>query len=218
MGLSKTKQNKIIFPLVADFLEPIGYALDKNLPTRLWKITDEHVFQVFFDFVSSGFSRFTMMLITHREVERIIMEIGMPNFDLDSYVKGEEFLWTVHDKENQLAYDANKQGLKTEADAEAFGRAVVEYLDQSGLTFAEKYSSLPNVLARMEELEKGGKYWKDILAGGPEYFFRGLIISKLCEDPDYERKLTYADELFLPNTSEKWKPYYAQLKAKLKTL
>jgi hypothetical protein len=204
--------------MVADFLKPAGFVFDKGLPPRFRKIKDKHVFEVFFNFVDSGFSAFSRMLITHLKVEEIIMEVGIPTNRFEAQKKGEEFLWTVHDKENQLAYDANKQGLKTEADAEAFGRAAVEYLDQSGLAFAEKYSSLPNVLARMEELEKEGKYWKDILAGGPEYFFRGLIISKLCEDPDYERKLTYADELFLPNTSEKWKPYYAQLKAKLKNL
>ena len=70
-------------------------------------------------------------------------------------------------------------------------------------------------LRNRDALENEGKYWHEILGGGPEFFFRGLLISKFCNDPDFKRKIDYVDELFYPNVSKEWIPYYEALKKRL---
>jgi hypothetical protein len=87
------------------------------------------------------------------------------------------------------------------------------------LEFTEYYSHLPNVLAEMNRLEAEGKYWNGILGGLADYLFRGLIISKLCNDDDFERKVQYCDEKLNSRPSLAiWLPYYEKLKARLQNL
>jgi hypothetical protein len=69
----------------------------------------------------------------------------------------------------------------------------------------------------MNRLEREGKYWAEILTGWPD-FFRGLIISKLCNDTDFERKQNLMDEKFNIPKLKKQLPYYEKLKRRLKTL
>ena len=71
----------------------------------------------------------------------------------------------------------------------------------------------------MDNLENQGKYWKEILVGLADYDFRGLIISKLCNDPNFDTKVKSRDEIFykIPQLSE-WIPYYEKLKERLKTI
>ncbi len=92
-------------------------------------------------------------------------------------------------------------------------------MEMEGLPFIEHYSYLPNVLTEMNRLEKEGKYWHEILGGRLEHVFRGLIISKLCNDYDYERKFKRWEEIICGNSKyEKWYPYLKKLKEKLATL
>ena len=68
----------------------------------------------------------------------------------------------------------------------------------------------------MDRLEAEGLYWKEILSGGPDYLFRGVIISKLCNDPQYDQKLSFVDSLM--QDLDEWQPYWEKLKAVLHTI
>ena len=74
----------------------------------------------------------------------------------------------------------------------------------------------------MDELETLGLNWNNresgILAGTLDAYFRGLIISKLCNDADFERKVSKMDVKFAQVGYEEWIPYYEQLKERLNTV
>jgi hypothetical protein len=153
-------------------------------------------------------------------VEAIIMDVGTPDMDFESYKRGESFYNTV----NELKSYYKAIIVQTESDAIEYANFVGDLLTDQMLEFAEHYSYLPNVLTEMNRLEAEGKYWNGIrgsggiLGGGSDSFFRGLIISKLCNDPDYDRKLKMVDELFYEDPTDKWIPYYDKLKVRLQDL
>ena len=68
----------------------------------------------------------------------------------------------------------------------------IGYLLGEGQEFLDYYSYLPNVLKKMDELDKTNTFWGEdevgILSWGAAYFI-GLVISKLCNDPKYDEKL-----------------------------
>ena len=69
----------------------------------------------------------------------------------------------------------------------------------------------------MDELQAEGKYWSEILSGCEDNLFRGLIISKLCNDKNYNKKIEYVDSIFYESPDE-WIPYYEKLKERLKSV
>ncbi|WP_324025029.1 hypothetical protein QSV08_17675 [Maribacter sp. BPC-D8] len=70
----------------------------------------------------------------------------------------------------------------------------------------------------MDCLEAEGKYWKEILVGGIDHLFRGLIISKLCDDPNFNVKLEKWDSVISQSKYKIWHSYYNTLKEHLKTI
>ncbi|MDM1412113.1 hypothetical protein HX038_15360 [Myroides odoratimimus] len=112
--------------------------------------------------------------------------------------------------------------IETIEDLEYFTNCIVDYLENSGKEFIEKYSYLPNILKRMDELQAEGKYWQDkecgILSGSLDAEYRGLIISKLCNDPKFRDKLELCDEVFRDEIYSNWLPGYEKLKEILQTV
>ena len=47
----------------------------------------------------------------------------------------------------------------------------------------------------MDKLESQGKYWKEILIG-PNVLWKGLIISKLCNDSGFKNKINFVDNFY----------------------
>jgi hypothetical protein len=181
--------------------------------------------EVGFHFISDGDVGFSKMQLSIDAVEDIIIEIGIPNHTLEEYKAKElAFLITIKDTKTQHPNQiGNYVKVETEKDALEYAEWVINYIQNTGLPFAEYYSHLPNVLSEMNRLEAEGKYWNGIrgsggiLNGGSDSFFRGLIISKLCNDPDFSRKLKMMDEKFYER-NDKWLPYYEKLKARLEYL
>ena len=104
-------------------------------------------------------------------------------------------------------------------ETKAHPRAYRPRPEGKGADFVQHYSYLPNVLKRMDELVEAGLTWqyphKGILSGTLDARFRGLIISKLCNDPNFERKIAWCDERFYDGTNDNWLPYYEKLKAEV---
>jgi hypothetical protein len=152
-------------------------------------------------------------------VEDIIMDIGTPVNDFSSHRKRELYLDTLGDLHG-LSLRRTIE-VQTEYDAIAFADYVSGLLTGRMLEFSDYYSHLPNVLAEMNRLEAEGKYWKEIIgSNGPEWFWRGLIISKLCNDIDFEKKLKWVDSIYYDAqySLDEWLPYYEKLKVRLQDL
>ena len=177
---------------------------------------------MYFNFNNSGSIYSSGFLTSIHEVENIITEIGHPNLNFELLKsKDDHFLTTIKDSFFDKCFNEkyHHYSFKSETEVQEFSDWLVHYLNTKGFAFAEHYSFLPNVLAKMNQLMDEGKYWADILSGQVDNVFRGLIISKLCDDKEFGNKLKYWSEKIYANENIKeWIPYFEKLKEKLKTI
>jgi hypothetical protein len=220
--MEKISPKKTLFNILKPYFIEKGYKYFINIGANIFvKIVDDnYVIHFHFNIFQNGGPYFSRFKISHFEVEDIILEIGMPTNTMEGYrEKKQHFFPTVTDTNTEINFDENNI-LETEKQAREYAKAVIKYAEVDGKMFVEKYHFLPNVSIEIERLEKEGKYWKEFLSGGPDFLFRGLIISKLCNDINFENKLNRVDNYFSDKqwNLDEWKPYYEKLKLKLKTL
>ena len=70
----------------------------------------------------------------------------------------------------------------------------------------------------MKRLRREGKYWKEILSGGPIHLIKGLIICKLCNDPEYDKEFEWVYKHFSEDRLKDWQPYWEQYQELLDSL
>lgn len=156
------------------------------------------------------------------KIEDLILEVGLPNMELSSYKTKKHYLLTVRNNHINLTYNTEKHPVETEQDCIDYCKSIIDYMEVEGKAFVEKYSYLPNILKEMDRLVQEGKYWNGmygkggILTGLGDAYFRGLIISKLCNDVGFENKLIWVQNIF--EEDQKWLPYYEKLKERLKSV
>ncbi|MDO6853969.1 hypothetical protein [Cellulophaga lytica] len=220
MLLKQTSKN-ILFSNLNIFLQPKGFFLrDNPNDPRYINITENGATYIYFNFDNSGSIYSSGFLTSLNEIENIIIEIGHPNLNIESLKsKNDYFLNTLKNKNLESIYNQKYRhySFKSEAEVQEFSDWLIHYLNTKGFAFVEHYSFLPNVLAKMNQLIEEGKYWADILSGNDDNLFRGLIISKLCNDNHFDKKMEYVEKIFRENPDE-WLPYFEKLKEKLKTL
>ncbi|MCU0351720.1 MAG: hypothetical protein MUF43_12985 [Flavobacterium sp.] len=156
--------------------------------------------------------------IANRRIEDIIFEIGLPNIDLTNFDRKKNFLFMVN--QNNLD-EFHFIQLKNIDVIQQFCKNIIHYLQNQGNIFFDKYSYLPNILEEMNNNQKDNIYWSyGILKGTPEPFMAGLIISKLCNDPDYDNKFTYVMGLYSApeNKLTAYLPYLEKLRERLKSV
>ena len=221
--LSKKIRKEILYSKLEKLLKPKGYSL-LNIghdPRYIFK-SETNVYFIFFNFNDNGSISTSCLLNSVNEVEDIILEIGIPTNDLLAFKeKKKYFLPTIIDKHFYHLFKQKYNGysFKSEAEVQEFSDWLIHYLSTKGFAFVEHYSFLPNVLAKMNQLIEEGKYWAEILSGQVDNVFRGLIISKLCNDNEFGNKLKYWNEKIYANENIKeWIPYFEKLKEKLKTI
>lgn len=223
--LSIKEQGQIVFATLEPYYGEFDFIKKsyQNVSNSFVSKTDFGLNYIYFQFKSNGQTDFSLG-ISHSKVEKVIMDVGHPNLDYSEDIKNEDFSrGTLFDSSKRIPYDVESLPVLTAERAERYAKAVIEYMKEFGWSFFQSYNQLPNVLAKMNKLENEGKYWNGwhgqggLISGGSDSFFRGLIISKLCNDPDYDRKIKMVDELFNDN-SDKWYPYYKRLKDRLATL
>jgi hypothetical protein len=157
-----------------------------------------------------------------KEIENIILEIKHPNKDFDGFLaKKNEYSITLGDVDGVFDIDNDFEFL-TEEHIEYYVEKIEEYIQTDGQKFIETYSYLPNILKKMDELTAQGKTWQNrengILSGSLDAEFRGLIIAKLCNDPNFQKKVEMCDTVFNESCYEEWLPYYEKLKERLKSV
>ena len=220
--LTKKEKKEYVFKKLNEFLKPQGYYLIKTGldPSFILKGKDKIVY-FFFNFKDMGQIAFSKLMISIKIVEEIIFEIKEPDQDY-SYIDNKKyFLTTVFDGETKMpegyyrgiGYDVN-----TQEELEFFTEWILNYLKTDGQKFIETYSYLPNILKKMDELVDTGGYWSDLLTGGVPHLFKGLIISKLCNDPNFYNKIIFVDNIFATEDISEYLPYYEKLKERLKSV
>ena len=220
--LTKKEKKEYVFKKLDEVLKPQGYYLVKTGldPSFILKENDKIVY-FFFNFKDMGQIAFSKLMISIKIVEEIIFEIKEPDQDY-SYIDNKKyFLTTVFDGETKMpegyyrgiGYDVN-----TQEELEFFTEWILNYLKTDGQKFIETYSYLPNILKKMDELVDTGGYWSDLLTGGVPHLFKGLIISKLCNDPNFYNKIIFVDNIFATEDISEYLPYYEKLKERLKSV
>ncbi len=184
-------------------------------PTYILK-SKETVASFFMNFKDLGFVAISSIRISIDVIEDIVIEVlGEDSikekffFDRKKY-----FLSTIADKHFKNIYEYRE--LNSENDLREFTNWYISYIKTGGKEFIEHYSYLPNILKKMDKLRADSKYWGDILSGSVDHLFRGLIISKLCNDKGFDDKVDFVDTVFKENDLSEWQPYYEKLKERLK--
>jgi hypothetical protein len=212
---------KIVLDIVKPYFFEKGFQLYSEPHLNDMFYLDNIIGQVLcgFYFKHIGWHTFFKIGISIKVVEMILNDIYERE---DSIIKPP----TVFDNCTVLGYEPaltpSSKRVKTEIDAKNMAYEIIEYIEKIGMPFALKYSHLPNILEEMNTLEKEGKNWNGlygeggILYGGLESNFVGLIISKLCNDPDFERKFQYVENKV--SLKLQWLPYLEKLKERLRTI
>ena len=212
----KSERKKIVFKEFDLYFNPLGYKGIKTGgdPTYVLK-TKNFVVTFFMNFLDVGGIDISGIRMSILEVENHIINLFGKQYISDKYFYDEKryFLDTISDKK-RLDKFSNVE-LKTEIEVLDFVQWYINYFEKEGKHFIETYSYLPNILKKMDELQAEGKYWSEILSGCEDNLFRGLIISKLCNDKNYNKKIEYVDSIFYESPDD-WIPYYEKLKERLK--
>ena len=201
-----------------EYLKPLNFKGYKSGgdPAYLLKFEDR-VISFFMNFKDAQWIAISGIKISILLVEQYIIEIFGKDYIMEKYFydKKKYFLTTINDKNFTNKFDSIE--LNTEYEIINFTNWYIKYLETDGQKFIETYSYLPNILKKMDELQTEGKYWSEILSGCEDNLFRGLIISKLCNDKNYNKKIEYVDSIFYESPDD-WIPYYEKLKERLKSI
>lgn len=213
--VSLEQGKKILFENITEWFEDNGYYHSINGTEKFVKETDSWVYSVAFNFFDNSTDHFNTTLFMHsREVEEIILEVGMPNINLESYINGENLLNTIHDKVNLESFmkERAKISLKSKEGYLEWAELIKHYMSNGASNFINQFNYLPNVLTSIEDIEKRGlKNYLEILVGGIDHLFRALIISKLCNDENYDKRKQRLEELILKPKYSSWHSYYKKL-------
>ena len=214
----KSERKKIVFKEFDEYLKPLNFKGYKSGgdPAYLLKFEDR-VISFFMNFKDAQWIAISGIKISILLVEQYIIEIFGKDYIMEKYFydKKKYFLTTINDKNFTNKFDSIE--LNTEYEIINFTNWYIKYLKTDGQKFIETYSYLPNILKKMDELQAEGKYWSEILSGCEDNLFRGLIISKLCNDKNYNKKIEYIDSIFYESPDD-WLPYYEKLKERLKSV
>jgi len=215
----KSERKKIVFKEFDLYFNPLGYKGIKTGgdPTYVLK-TKNFVVTFFMNFLDVGGIDISGIRMSILEVENHIINLFGKQYICDKYFYDEKryFLDTISDK-RRLDKFSNVE-LKTEIEVLEFVQWYINYFEKEGKHFIETYSYLPNILKKMDELVDTGGYWSDLLTGGVPHLFKGLIISKLCNDPNFYNKIIFVDNIFATEDISEYLPYYEKLKERLKSV
>lgn len=221
-----TDKKNIYLSILDEALSQNGYISFKSGGAPSFQSQkDRFLVHFFMNFKDIGSIDVSPVRISFGDVENIILEIGLPNIDLLEY-KGKTRLHlpTITDmsviesikawyKKHEFVFEDYCHQVETEEEVIRHAHAFLHYLNHEGAAFIEHYGYLPNILKEMDRLEAEGKKWSEVLSGYGDVYFRAIIISKLCDDPNYEKKLQLVDSFF--NEPDEWQPYWEKLKALL---
>ena len=214
----KSERKKLTLERIDAVLKPRGYKariadgiryyLPQDGVTTAWAIV----------FLNLGWINSREAMVTHDEVELIQQRVEDENYPFP-WQKHRGTILTPTLEHSTFVDEYDTVDMDTEEQIEDYCNWYLGYINGEGADFVQHYSYLPNVLKRMDELVEAGLTWqyphKGILSGTLDAELRGLIISKLCNDPNFFHKLEECDLVFSEERYKKWLPYYEKLKAEV---
>ena len=225
----KSEKKKIVFKRLDAELKPLGWKSYKSGYNPTY-VLDSGFYKVSFymGFSDYGYVWFENVEIAINEVELYISEcIG----DSTVYPGGSrlidnktEFRKTLNDHTDIGKY--SEYAVDTEDDVNMVVDYFLDYLLGTAKKFVETYLYLPNVVRKMEELDNANISWvhyeKGLFWGNFDGHFRGLIISKLCNDPLFQDKVKRVEYWLYEHKEaylhKRFIPYYEKLKQLLPTI
>ena len=193
---------KIVFNRLDEVLKPLGWKAYKSGYNPAY-VLDTEQYKIIFDMCFEGgkitFFRIEMAI---KEIETYISEcIGdtelLPGGGIIIDNKT-VFRTTVVDK--TYLEKCHESVIETVDDVNMIVDYFFDHLFGTAKKFVETYLYLPNIVRKIEDFipEKiSWNYNTDMeLSGRYDGYFRGLIISKLCNDPKFEEKFKYVDTRF----------------------
>ena len=194
----KNEMKKIVFKRLDEVLKPLGWKAYKSGYNPAY-VLDTEQYKIIFDMCFEGGKiDFFSIEMTIKEIEPYISEcIGdteqLPGRGIIIDNKT-IFRTTVVDKTYLVKV------IETVDDVNMIVDYFFDYLFGTAKKFVETYLFLPNIVRKIEDFIPEKISWNcntDMeLSGRYDGYFRGLIISKLCNDPKFEEKFKYVDTRF----------------------
>lgn len=206
----------ILFENINQWFNSHGYCLKDSGDGQFLKETEYWIYAIGFNFFHNTNKHFNTTIRMHsKDVEALILECGIPNINLDSYKKGDNLLFTVHDKENLKSYMSKMKTIdltKSEGYLE-WSKLILSYMSNEANDFIGRYSYMPNILQAIENIEsEGHQNYLALIEGGVDHLFRVLIVSKLCGDEGYDNRIKKLEELILKPKYSEWHDHFERLK------
>lgn len=215
--INRSDRKKIFLRVLSEHFRFLGCSeyLEGDDPSYV--LTESHVvITIGFNFLLNAEIVCGPLSVTHYDVEDYILNIGIPNTTLVVQKKMEKYhLATIHLA--RLPDSIQGRLLLTLNEIESFANSYIRFYETEGRAFIKRFETLPSILKEMDRLRSVGLYWNEILSGGPEHLIKGLIISKLCDDPGYLEKLEWIGGYF-ESKEDEWTPYWEQYKQVLKNI
>ena len=224
----KNEMKKIVFKRLDEVLKPLGWKAYKSGYNPAY-VLDTEQYKIIFDMCFEGgkitFFRIEMAI---KEIETYISEcIGdtelLPGGGIIIDNKT-VFRTTVVDK--TYLEKCHESVIETVDDVNMIVDYFFVHLFGTAKKFVETYLYLPNIVRKMEELDNANISWihyeKGLLFCSFDGYFRGLIISKLCNDPLFQDKVKLVEYRLYEHTEaylhKRFIPYYEKLKQLLPTI
>ena len=224
----KNEMKKIVFKRLDEVLKPLGWKAYKSGYNPAY-VLDTEQYKIIFDMCFEGgkitFFRIEMAI---KEIEPYISEcIGdtelLPGGGIIIDNKT-VFRTTVVDK--TYLEKCHESVIETVDDVNMIVDYFFDHLFGTAKKFVETYLYLPNIVRKMEELDNANISWihyeKGLLFCSFDGYFRGLIISKLCNDPLFQDKVKLVEYRLYEHKEaylyKRFIPYYEKLKQLLPTI
>ena len=215
----KAEAKKIVIARLDEVFKPLGYKRKLTDAIEYLRVTNQHT-DAFYTLLTRdaiegsgyyrGYSEVNEMLFAVQQ------QISRPLFVF--WDEKKKYLMSIHDYsvvDEWGAYGEEAFSVKYRKWLSIDSpKALNDYLDWyisyllgEGQEFLDYYSYLPNILKKIDELDKTNTYWGEkkvgILDHGSDPYFSGLVISKLCNDPKFEEKLERLNAYYSKDEHEK---------------
>lgn len=232
--MDRKKVKKEMLPFFKNYFDAQGFVLMKSAEnvTRFGyeKKTSFGGLGITFHFEDSGKSANSLFKLSLSKVEDVILRVGVPYNQWEHIKNGESMLYTIKDLNPEYKYLArpsfmnqdktsNKNLILSKEDIEDWKECFVDYFENAGADFATRYSYLPNVLEKIDEIRASGKRsFTNFICGQLDQLFRVLIISKLCGDVKFDEKKQDVDSIILNDNYKEYHSHYSLLQEELENL
>ena len=206
--LTVKERKKIVFDILTPYYTPKGFKkyLTGGDPCYVF-CKDNYAIKFSFNFkdlgsITSGKS----LRVSFYEVEDHILKIQFPNTNLESYQnKKRNHLPTIRSKVNSTSF---RESIYTPEQAEQVAYDQIASYETEGQAFLDKYPTIVEVFYELDQL--GVENCKELLSGMGAAYIRLLIICKLCNDPNYQKKFDEVAKIFESPEATDWQPYWEQ--------